>query len=304
MSQYLLVQTVSALAEQGRSPQTTGCSYRKGSWIYHLPQLSLSPFSGSWKLCWKMWWCFISFGAVWKAEAVVELGTLLGTPSALSCNPVLTPVLQTLFLNFRPQETTGLWDGGLKIPSYVWERWWDGHILVLSFIHGMTVDSMSGWVSVRFYDVPGSFKIPWTFLLHFSLLMFLNFAALYRLLFLPLSPLAASSPPPQLLKSPLPDASPSSAALSSSAGWKQSRARWGKKKWPRTLLKFSSGWKFFADQRWHSGVSSLCFLHPFCGSFLPVPGWQGASLGLCRASAKMRVALHFQIKSTAEYPGV
>lgn len=42
--------------------------------------------------------------------------------------------------------------------------------------------------------------------------MFLNFAALYRLLFLPLSPLAASSPPPQLRKS-LPDASPSAAEL-------------------------------------------------------------------------------------------
>lgn len=78
---------------------------------------------------------------------------------------------------------------------------------------------------------------------------------------------------------------------SSSAGWKQSTAHWGKKEWPQTLLKFSSGWELFADQRWHMGVYSLCFLHPFCGSFLPDPGWQGSLLGLCRTSAKMRFCI-------------
>lgn len=70
----------------------------------------------------------------------------------------------------------------------------------------MLIQCLAGsqFASMMYLAVP---KFPKLFsyisLLRFSLLMFLNFAALYRLLFLPLSPLAASSPPPQLLKSPL-----------------------------------------------------------------------------------------------------
>lgn len=145
-------------------PKTMECSCRKGSWIYQLPQLNLCPVF-IWKPCWKMLWYFSSFSAVWKAEAVVELGTLQGTPIALSCNSVLTPVLQTLFLNFRLQETARLCHGRWKFP-HTFEKGGGMNTswMVLSLIHGMSVDSLSGWVSVHFCNVPSSAKISWTLL--------------------------------------------------------------------------------------------------------------------------------------------
>lgn len=70
------------------------------------------------------------------------------------------------------------------------------------------------------------------------------------------------------------------------------RGRRNDPKPPPTLLKFSSGWKLFVNQR-----SLFCTLLP--PSFI----WPGSSRGLLQGlHAQTRTALHFQIKGTPEYP--
>lgn len=149
-----------------------------GSRVHQLPQFSLSLMSHFWRLCWKIWWCSSSFGAVWKADVVVVFVALLGTLGALPW--LYWPQCQcpvklwswrnnsaNTFLEFQTSEDhwtlAVVWDWGLKISSYIWERWQDGCTLGLSLICGMSVGRCS-WVSAHFYNVSSSFKIPQTLL--------------------------------------------------------------------------------------------------------------------------------------------
>ena len=92
VSRYPLVETSSTLAERGDPRPTEQCGLLQdethnqvGSRVCQLPQFSLSLTSHFWRMCWKMWWCFSSFGGVWKAEALVGLVALLGMPGVLLC---------------------------------------------------------------------------------------------------------------------------------------------------------------------------------------------------------------------------
>lgn len=181
------METSSAFADGGRSPQTHRAARVLTGWDTQpgglpgpsAPTVQSFPDFIFLETMLEDLVMFSSFGAVWKVEVVVGLVAVLGMCGALPCciDPSASVqqsfsfgaiLLQRHFLNFRPQEAMDsciLWWCGIgawKISLCTWERWWDGHAMALSLIHGMNVARCS-WVSAHFYIVSGSSKIPWTF---------------------------------------------------------------------------------------------------------------------------------------------